>query len=47
MDRNTLIGLVLIFGILAGSFYLMKPSEQELKQEQKLQDSLKKMFALA
>lgn len=41
MDRNTLIGLVLIFGILAGSFYLMKPSEQELKQEQKLQDSLK------
>ncbi|WP_437922366.1 membrane protein insertase YidC [Sphingobacterium sp. LRF_L2] len=43
MDRNTLIGLVLIFGILAGSFYLMKPSEQELKQEQKLQDSLKRV----
>ncbi len=42
MDRNTLIGLVLIFGILAGSFYLMKPSEQELKQEQKLQDSIKR-----
>lgn len=41
MDRNTLIGLVLIFGILAGSFYLLKPSEQELKQEQRLQDSLK------
>lgn len=41
MDRNTLIGLVLIFGILAGSFYVMKPSEQELKQEQLLQDSLK------
>ncbi|MFD1769598.1 membrane protein insertase YidC [Sphingobacterium suaedae] len=43
MDRNTLIGLVLIFGILAGSFYLMKPSEQELKQEQRLQDSLKRV----
>ncbi len=42
MDRNTLIGLVLIFGILAGSFYLMKPSEQELKQEQRLQDSIKR-----
>lgn len=43
MDRNTLIGLVLIFGILAGSFYLMKPTEQELKQEQQLQDSLKRV----
>lgn len=42
MDRNTLIGLVLIFGILAGSFYLMKPSEQEIKQEQRLQDSIKR-----
>ena len=45
MDRNTLIGLVLIFGILAGSFYLMKPTEQELKQEQLLQDSLKRVRA--
>lgn len=43
MDRNTLIGLVLIFGILAGSFYMMKPTEQELKQEQRLQDSLKRV----
>src|SRR5690606_31901979 len=43
MDRNTLIGLVLIFGILAGSFYLMKPTEQELQQEQRLQDSLKRV----
>lgn len=43
MDRNTLIGLVLIFGILAGSFYVMKPTEQELKQEQMLQDSLKRV----
>lgn len=51
MDRNTLIGLVLIFGILAGSFYFMKPTEQELKQEQLLQDSLKRVkdgdFSLA
>ncbi|ERJ60472.1 membrane protein insertase YidC [Sphingobacterium paucimobilis] len=41
MDRNNIIGLVLIFAIFAGSFYLMKPSEQEIKNEQRLQDSLK------
>lgn len=41
MDRNNIIGLVLIFAIFAGSFYLMKPSEQEIKKEQALQDSLK------
>ncbi|MGJ1266644.1 membrane protein insertase YidC [Sphingobacterium spiritivorum] len=43
MDRNTLIGLILIFAILGGSFYLMKPSESEIKQEQRLQDSLKRV----
>ncbi|MBE8722598.1 membrane protein insertase YidC [Sphingobacterium pedocola] len=43
MDRNNIIGLVLIFAIFAGSFYLMKPSEQEIKQEQVLQDSLKNL----
>lgn len=41
MDRNNIIGLVLIFAIFAGSFYLMKPSEAEIQQEQQLQDSLK------
>src|SRR5690606_26569604 len=41
MDRNNIIGLVLIFVIFAGSFYLMKPTDQEIKQEQALQDSLK------
>jgi len=41
MDRNNIIGLILIFAIFAGSFYLMKPSEAEIKQEQRLQDSLK------
>lgn len=41
MDRNNIIGLILIFVIFAGSFYLMKPSDQEIKQEQALQDSLK------
>src|SRR5690606_28081188 len=40
MDRNTLTGLVLIFVIIAGSFYLLQPSDEELKREQQLQDSL-------
>lgn len=39
MDRNNIIGLVLIFAIFAGSFYFLKPTEQELKNEQKLQDN--------
>jgi len=39
MDRNTLIGLVLMFAIITGSFYLMKPSESEIKQEQARQDA--------
>ncbi|MFD2742537.1 MULTISPECIES: membrane protein insertase YidC [Sphingobacterium] len=39
MDRNNIIGLILIFAIFAGSFYLMKPSEQEIKAEQARQDS--------
>jgi len=30
----------LIFVIIAGSFYLMKPSEEEIKRERQLQDSL-------
>ena len=41
MDRNNLLGFILIFAILAGSFYLMKPSQDEIKKEQQLQDSLK------
>lgn len=40
MDKNNIIGLVLIFAIFAGSFYFLKPSEQEIKNEQRLQDSL-------
>lgn len=40
MDRNTLTGLVLIFAIIAGSFYLLQPSEEEIKRERILQDSI-------
>ena len=44
MDRNTFTGLFLIMLIIFGSFYLMKPSAQQIKQEQEKQhaDSLKK-----
>ncbi|QNL48688.1 membrane protein insertase YidC [Olivibacter sp. SDN3] len=40
MDRNTFTGLFLIMVILAGSVFLMKPSEEEIKKEQQLQDSI-------
>ncbi|MGH2623024.1 MAG: YidC/Oxa1 family insertase periplasmic-domain containing protein, partial [Sphingobacterium sp.] len=41
MDRNNILGFILIFAILAGSFYLLKPSQDEIKKEQLLQDSIK------
>jgi len=44
MDRNTFTGVFLIMLILAGSFYLLKPSDSEIKKEKLLQhqDSLKR-----
>ncbi|QJD97515.1 membrane protein insertase YidC [Mucilaginibacter robiniae] len=44
MDKNTFTGLFLIMIILAGSFYFMKPSADEIKKEQQKQhlDSLKR-----
>lgn len=44
MDKNTFTGLFLIMIILAGSFYFMKPSADQIKQEQQKQhlDSLKR-----
>jgi len=44
MDRNTFTGLFLILLILVGSFFLMKPTDAELKKEREVQhqDSLKK-----
>ncbi len=44
MDKNTFTGLFLILLILAGSFYFMKPSEQEMKKarQQEHLDSLKR-----
>jgi YidC/Oxa1 family membrane protein insertase len=48
MDRNTFTGLFLIAVILMGSFFLMKPSEEEAKKARQIEhlDSLKKAGAL-
>lgn len=40
MDRNTFTGLFLILIILVGSTYFMKPSDEEIKREKLLQDSI-------
>ncbi len=40
MNRNTIIGLLLIFGIFIGWSLWMKPSEEELKKEQRVRDSI-------
>ncbi len=40
MDKNTFTGLFLILIILVGSTFLMKPSEQEIKREKQVQDSI-------
>jgi YidC/Oxa1 family membrane protein insertase len=48
MDKNTYTGMFLILVILVGSFFLMKPSQEEIKKEQQRQhlDSLKKAGVL-
>ncbi|HYK75965.1 MAG TPA: membrane protein insertase YidC [Daejeonella sp.] len=40
MDRNTFTGLFLILIILVGSTFFLKPSEQEIKREREVQDSI-------
>ncbi len=40
MDRNTIVGLVLITGILIGYTWLTKPSEEELAKIKRQQDSI-------
>lgn len=43
MDRNSLIGLVLIGGILIGWLILNGPSNEELRRQKQVQDSLAKV----
>jgi YidC/Oxa1 family membrane protein insertase len=40
MDRNTVIGIILIFAILIGFSYLNRPSEEEIAAAKKAQDSI-------
>jgi YidC/Oxa1 family membrane protein insertase len=40
MNNNTVIGLVLIFGLFIASFYLNKPSEAQLMQQKRRADSI-------
>lgn len=40
MDRNTIIGLVLIFALFVGFTLLNQPSKEEVERRQRVQDSL-------
>ena len=40
MDKNSVIGLVLITAIMLGWVFLSKPSEQELKNQKRIRDSI-------
>ena len=40
MDRNTIVGLSLIFLILVGYYWWTSPSEAQLAREQKIKDSI-------
>jgi len=45
MDKNTITGFVLIVLIMLGSYFLLKPSDADIKKEQLLQDSIKRAKA--
>ena len=40
MDRNTILGLVLIFALFIGYSWWSAPSKEELEAKRKTQDSL-------
>jgi YidC/Oxa1 family membrane protein insertase len=42
MDKNTITGFVLIVLIMLGYYFLLRPSQAELKKEQLVQDSIKR-----
>ncbi len=43
MDRNTILGLLIIFGILIGYSMWISPSQEELKRQQQIRDSLERV----
>ena len=45
MDRNTVIGIVLIFAILIGFSYLNRPSEEQIEAAKRRQDSIAQVEA--
>jgi YidC/Oxa1 family membrane protein insertase len=47
MDKNTIIGLLIIAGILIGYSLFTRPSKEELAERQRIQDSLRNAQALA
>lgn len=47
MDKNSIIGLTVIAGILIGWMLLTKPSQEEIAQQQHIRDSLAQAEAIA
>ncbi len=45
MDKNTIVGIVLIFAILIGFSYLNKPSQEEIEAAKRHQDSIAQVAA--
>ena len=45
MDKNTIVGIVLIFAILIGFSYLNKPSQEEIEAAKRHQDSIAQVVA--
>ncbi len=45
MDKNNIIGLLLIFGLVMAWSYVTKPSEAEIARQQEVQDSLANVAA--
>jgi YidC/Oxa1 family membrane protein insertase len=45
MDKNTYTGFFLIVLILIGSYFLLRPSEADIKKEKLVQDSIKRAVA--
>ena len=43
MDKNTVIGLVLIFAIIVGFSWLNRPSEEQIAAQQRYRDSIQKV----
>jgi YidC/Oxa1 family membrane protein insertase len=40
MDKNTIIGFILILGVLVGFSYLNRPSQEQLESQQRYRDSI-------